>query len=74
MANKVGKTVAVIHKSIINPKTGQAMITAATPLYQQITAEFLDKSIKTSSGDTWKIKKTTQYKDAEYVSVAVTTA
>ena len=62
------QTVAVVHQSIKN-RQGQAYITAAKQLNQEIVEVYSDGSIQTSSGDVWKVKPTTAYKGAQYVTI-----
>ena len=68
----IGQTVAVIHQSIKN-RQGAAYITAAKQLNQEVIDVYLDGSVKTSSGDIWKVKPSTSHKGAQFVSVAEAT-
>lgn len=64
-----GKIVAVVHQSVINPKTGLVSVLAARQKNQEIKMVYGDGRVKTSSGDVWKIKPSAMYKGAEFVTI-----
>lgn len=65
-----GKIVAVVHRSTVNPKTGRASLYAAKQQNKAIEAVYHDGSVRVSSGDVWKIKPSSAYKGAEFVTVS----
>lgn len=69
--NKVGKIVAVIHRSVFNEKKGKVEIVPARQLNQEIVAEYHDGRVRTISGDVWNVASSGIHKGADFVSLAV---
>jgi hypothetical protein len=64
-----GKTVAVVHRSVVNPKTGIVNVVPARQDNQTIVAVYMDDTVLTQSGDVWQVKPSHHYKGAEFVTV-----
>jgi len=64
-----GKIVAVVHRSVTNPKNGLASLAPAKQQNRTISEVYMDGSIRDHVGEVWNIKPSNMYKGAEFVTV-----